>query len=182
MLDTLGALVPRAPEALPPPAFLVTVAILAAGRGRYVGPALRNRQQIAAPRQAGRIPPLRCDAGGDGHRQRTDEGARLRLRRGKPASACPLPSPVASARAQAADGPSSHAAVLLSDATARYDDLNEGQQGDVLFEDGRTVIAIFGSMCAAAAQASPPPCIGPPSPARAPHCSWIRCGAPWSDC
>ena len=37
--------------------------------------------------------------------------------------------------------------MLLSDATARYDDLNEGQLGDVLFEDGRTIIAIFGSKC-----------------------------------
>ena len=33
-----------------------------------------------------------------------------------------------------------------------------------------------------AGQASPPPCLLPPSPARAPHCSWTRCGAQWSDC
>ena len=31
--------------------------------------------------------------------------------------------------------------------TARYDDRNEGQLGDVLFEDNRTVIAVFGSKC-----------------------------------
>ena len=37
--------------------------------------------------------------------------------------------------------------MLLSDATVRYDDLNLGQLGDVLFEDGRTVIAISGSKC-----------------------------------
>ena len=37
--------------------------------------------------------------------------------------------------------------MLLSDAMAHYDDLNEGQFGDVLFEDGRSVIAIFGSKC-----------------------------------
>ena len=37
--------------------------------------------------------------------------------------------------------------MLLSDATARYDDLNLGQLGDVLFEDNRTVITVFGSKC-----------------------------------
>ena len=30
---------------------------------------------------------------------------------------------------------------------SRYDDLNDGQLGDVLFEDGRTVVAILGSKC-----------------------------------
>ena len=49
-----------------------------------------------------------------------------------------------SARARAAAG---RHLFLLSDATARYDDLNEGQLGDVLFEDNRTVIAVFGSKC-----------------------------------
>ena len=43
-------------------------------------------------------------------------------------------------------GPGRHR-MLLSDATVRYDDLNMGQLGDVLFEDGRTVIAISGSKC-----------------------------------
>ena len=52
--------------------------------------------------------------------------------------------PVESARARAA---AYRHLMLLSDATARYDDLNEGQLGDVLFEDGRTVVAIFGSKC-----------------------------------
>ena len=57
--------------------------------------------------------------------------------------------------------------MLLSDAKARYDDLNEGQLGDVLFErPPATEIAIFGSKAIAAAQASPPP--WPPSPARVP--------------
>ena len=37
---------------------------------------------------------------------------------------------------------------LPSDATARCEDLDEGQLGDVLFEDGRTVGAIFGFRCA----------------------------------
>ena len=37
--------------------------------------------------------------------------------------------------------------MLLSDATARYDDRSERQVGDVLFEDSRTVIAKFGSKC-----------------------------------
>ena len=35
--------------------------------------------------------------------------------------------------------------MLLSDATARHGDLNEGQLGDVLFNDGRTFMATFGS-------------------------------------
>ena len=50
--------------------------------------------------------------------------------------------PVESVRARAAAG--CHLK-LLPDATARYDDLNEGQKGDVLFEGGSTEIAIFGS-------------------------------------
>ena len=60
--------------------------------------------------------------------------------------------PVASARARAAAG--RHLA-LLSDATARYDELNEGQLGDVLFEDERTVIAIFGSKCGSGGAGKP---------------------------
>ena len=48
------------------------------------------------------------------------------------------------ARARAAAG---RHLMLLSYAAARYDDLNEGQLGDVLFEDNRTVIAVFGSKC-----------------------------------
>ena len=50
-----------------------------------------------------------------------------------------------SARARAAAG--RDLMLLLSDATARYDDLSEGQLGDVLFEDNRTVFAVFGSKC-----------------------------------
>ena len=53
-------------------------------------------------------------------------------------------SAMETARARAAAG---RHLMLLSDATARYDDLNEGQLGDVLFEDNRTVIAVFGSKC-----------------------------------
>ena len=37
--------------------------------------------------------------------------------------------------------------MLLSDATALYGDLNGGQLGDVLLEDGRTFMATFGSKC-----------------------------------
>ena len=44
---------------------------------------------------------------------------------------------------------------LLSDATARYDYRHEGQLGDVLFEDGRTVMAILGSSATAAAHFRP---------------------------
>ena len=85
-------------------------------------------------------------------------------------------SPVASARA------AGRHLLLLLDAMARYDDLNDWQLGDVLFEDKRTVIASFAS-ATAAGQASPPLYRRPPaSPARAPHFSWIRCGAPWGDC
>ena len=54
------------------------------------------------------------------------------------------PLPVESARGRAAAG---RHLMLLSGATARCDGLNEGQLGDVLFEDGRTVIATFGSKC-----------------------------------
>ena len=72
VVDMLGVLVPRAPESPPPPASLV--AILVAGHGPYVGPlvqALRDWKQFATPGQAGRIPPLLCDAGGEGHLKRT---------------------------------------------------------------------------------------------------------------
>ena len=68
--------------------------------------------------------------------------------------------PVESARARAA---AYRHLMLLSDATARYDDLNEGQLGDVLFEDGRTVVAIFGSKCDRCGEQ---------------HCSWTRCSTP----
>ena len=61
---------------------------------------------------------------------------------------------------------------ILSGATARYDDLTEGQLGDVPFKDGRTVIAVLGPNAIAAAWASPPPCLRQQSPARAPLCSW----------
>ena len=72
-------------------------------------------------------------------------------------------SPVASARA------AGRHLLLLLDAMARYNDLNDWQLGDVLFEDGRTVIAIFAS-ATAAGQATPPPYRRPPaSPARDPH-------------
>ena len=40
--------------------------------------------------------------------------------------------------------------MLLSDTTARYEELNEGQLGGVVLADGRTVIANFGSKCGAA--------------------------------
>ena len=54
VVDMLGVLVPRVPEAPPPPASLV--AILVAGHVPYVGPlvsALRDWQQFATPGQAG---------------------------------------------------------------------------------------------------------------------------------
>ena len=52
-----------------------------------------------------------------------------------------------SARAWAAAG---RRRMLLSDTTARYEELNEGQLGGVVLADGRTVIANFGSKCGAA--------------------------------
>ena len=76
VLDTLGVSVPRAQEA--PPRAASLVAVLAAGLGPYVGPLRPGPPGLAAIRQAGRIPLLPRDAGGDGHRQRTGEEAYLR--------------------------------------------------------------------------------------------------------
>ena len=50
VLDTLDVLVPRAPEAPPPPASLV--AILVAGRRPYVGPLRPGRPGLAAIRHS----------------------------------------------------------------------------------------------------------------------------------
>ena len=86
-----------------------------------------------------------------------------------PQESCPPPgarlsrqglSPVESARALAAAG---RLLMLLSDATARYDHINEGQLGEVLFEDKRTVVPSLGPNATAAEQASSPPGRRPPS-------------------
>ena len=79
------------------------------------------------------------------------------------------------ARARAAAG---RHLMLLSDATARYDDLNEGQLGDVLFEDNRTVIAVFGSKCDRGGAGKP---VALPA-ASEPTCSPTRSGERWRAC
>ena len=72
----------------------------------------------------------------------------------------------------------------LPDATARYDDLNEGQLGDVLFGGGRTVITRHFRVEVRPrrrGQARRPACgqCRSPNPARAPRRWWTRCGALW---
>ena len=50
-----------------------------------------------------------------------------------------------------------------------------GSWGTSCLKKGGQSLPFLGSSATAAAQASPSPCLRPPSPARVPHCSWIRC-------
>ena len=72
--------------------------------------------------------------------------------------------------------------MLLIEATTRDDDRIESQRGGVLFEGDRTVIATFGSKCAAVARASPPRRQRCADPVRTPTCSSTQRGAPWRGC
>ena len=66
--------------------------------------------------------------------------------------------------------------MLLSDTTARYEELNEGQLGGVVLADGRTVIANFGSKCGAAPTALQA-VTGPRRFALGLSTAWTRCCA-----
>ena len=83
-----------------------------------------------------------------------------------------------SAGARAAVGRDS-GLILLSDATARYDDLKRWHLGNVLFEDGRTVIAIFGSKRNRGGARKPAALPAAAEPGSGAACSWTRCGALW---